>query len=44
MLDGATEVRLQVYASNGAASMMYGELGYNTIIRTMRKRLDEESL
>lgn len=44
MLDGATEVRLQVYATNGAASMMYGELGYNTIIRTMRKRLDEESL
>ena len=40
--DGATEVRLQVYASNGAASMMYGQLGYRTIIRTMRKRLDED--
>ena len=43
LLDGATEVRLQVYASNDAASMMYGQLGYRTIIRTMRKRLDEES-
>ena len=40
--DGATEVRLQVYASNDAASMMYGQLGYRTIIRTMRKRLDED--
>ena len=38
-LDGATEIRLQVYTSNDAASMMYGQLGYRTIIRTMRKRL-----
>ncbi len=42
--DGATEIRLQVYASNDAASMMYGQLGYRTIIRTMRKRLDEDHL
>ena len=39
LLDGASEIRLQVYASNDAASMMYGELGYRTMIRTMRKRL-----
>ena len=42
LLDGATEIRLQVYATNDAASMMYGQLGYRTIIRTMRKRLGRD--
>ena len=42
LLDGATEIRLQVYATNDAASMMYGQLGYRTIIRTMRKRLSRD--
>ena len=42
LLDGATEIRLQVYVTNDAASMMYGQLGYRTIIRTMRKRLGSD--
>ena len=37
---GATEIRLQVYSSNGAASMMYGRLGYHSISRTMSKKFD----
>ena len=36
---GATEIRLQVYASNQAASMMYGRLGYTTLSRMMNKKI-----
>ncbi len=36
---GATEIRLQVYASNQAASMMYGRLGYRTLSRMMNKKI-----
>jgi ribosomal protein S18 acetylase RimI-like enzyme len=36
---GATEIRLQVYSTNQGASMMYGQLGYRTIVRTMRRKL-----
>ncbi len=38
---GATEIRLHVYASNQAAAMMYGRLGYSTVVRTMRRKLSE---
>ncbi len=37
---GATEIRLHVYASNQPAAMMYGRLGYSTIVRTMSRKLD----
>ena len=40
---GATEIRLQVYTSNQAASMMYGRLGYRTVVRTMRRKLNESN-
>ena len=36
---GATEIRLHVYATNQAAAMMYGRLGYSTIVRTMSRKL-----
>ena len=37
---GANEIRLHVYASNQPAAMMYGRLGYSTIVRTMSRKLD----
>ena len=37
---GAKEIRLHVYASNQPAAMMYGRLGYRTIVRTMSRKLD----
>jgi ribosomal protein S18 acetylase RimI-like enzyme len=40
---GATEIRLQVYASNQAASMMYGRLGYTTLSRMMNKKIVESN-
>ena len=36
---GATEIRLHVYATNQPAAMMYGRLGYSTIVRTMSRKL-----
>tara|TARA_B100001113_G_scaffold346704_1_gene338004 strand:- start:648 stop:1154 length:507 start_codon:yes stop_codon:yes gene_type:complete len=38
---GASEIRLQVFSSNQAASMMYGRLGYTTVSRTMSKNIDK---
>ena len=40
---GATEIRLRVYASNQAASMMYGRLGYRTISRMMNKKIGKSN-
>ena len=36
---GATEVRLQVYATNEAAIRLYTSLGYCTLLYSLRKRL-----
>ncbi len=36
---GATEVRLQVYATNEAAIRLYTSLGYGTLLYSLQKRL-----